>query len=91
MFDVGEDPECVRGVFECCWFKVCCYMLYAGWFYVCTRLFYIHVLRGGFDRDGLFFSMFNFCDVLLVYLIRDTLLDACIICLGGDGFWEFYI
>lgn len=86
----------VRAVYERCWLKVRCHMVYRGHFYACTRPPHVaQVLGPGHadmpalaEVDGVSLDSPELLTRVLDYLEREEPLATCRYCLGASGPWE---
>lgn len=99
MHDVRrDDPAEVQKTWESCWLRHRCLVARDGRFYICTRAAYLeelhtHVeLTGPYpdparrrEEDSVALDDTALGDKLLALLNRQTPLNSCRFCLGGDG------
>lgn len=86
------DAE-VRAVYERCWLKVRCHMVYRGHFYSCTRPPHVAQVLGPkhpempalADVDGVSLEAPDLLTKVLHYLEREEPLATCRYCLGASG------
>jgi len=84
-----DDPRVTRSAWSECWLRHRCHMLSKGRFYACTRPAHFQTYYGGgidFSHDGVpLHDGSELVREIHEYLIRDTPLDACSWCRGGDA------
>jgi hypothetical protein len=87
--ETPHDDEGTASVFQACWLKVRCHMLYRGRFYACTRPPHLAARAGAEpgDGDGVDVSEPRLLPRLVAYLEREEPLAACRCCLGASGDW----
>jgi GTP 3',8-cyclase len=89
----GHDDEARRQIYEDCWLRIRCHMIYEGTFYKCTRPPHIEdVLRAGNSdapplaaSDGVSLDGKRLAQRIKAYLEADETLDSCRFCMGASG------
>ena len=84
-----DNAAATQAIYHDCWIRERCHLIRGGMFYTCTRPAHFHTLYEGrrdFQSDGLaLHDGREMRDELLGYLQRETPLQACFHCQGGNA------